>query len=296
MNLKQLDVFLAVAETGSFSRGAEATYLTQSTVSQHIAALEQELGVRLLDRTSRGAVLTEGGKILLDHARKVVADTREIERAIRRFRGLESVHLRVGTSTIPGDYLIPDALPLFFERHPGIRLTLVPGDSRDILDKLLREAVEIAVVGSRFDDGGITFSPLGKDEILVVAVSGHRLAGRPVPLQELLEEACIMREPGSGTARTVQEALVTLGLDPDRLTVRVCLGSTEAVKHAVAAGLGISFLSEISVRKELARGELVALAVEGLAISRTFYLATRTGRDISPAARAFASLMQEICN
>ncbi|RNC65440.1 MAG: LysR family transcriptional regulator [Desulfuromonadales bacterium] len=297
MNLKQLEVFLAVAESGSFSRGAEATFITQSTVSQHIAALEQELGVRLLDRTSRGALLTEGGKILLEQARQVVAGTWEIERSMRRFRGLEEAHLRVGGSTIPGDYLIPEALPLFIERFPGIQLTLAQGDSREIVDKVAREVVEIGVVGSRFDDDGITFDALGRDEIRVVACSGHCLAGRKsITIDELTGERFIMREPGSGTAKTVKEALDAAGINPDQLTSRACLGSTEAVKHAVAEGLGISFISEIAVRKELARGELVELTVEGLAISRAFYLATRSGRELSPAARAFAALMREICN
>lgn len=295
MNLKQLEVFLAVAESGSFSRGAEATFITQSTVSQHIAALESELGVRLLDRTSRGALLTEGGKVLLEHARRVVTGTREIEEAIRRFKGLDEVVLRVGASTIPGDYMVPAALPQFLDRHPAVRLTLLQGDSRDILDKISGELVELGIVGSQFDEEGITFAPLGRDEIKVVAGSAHPLAGRgTITLDELLQQRFIMREAGSGTAKTVREALVRAGAAADRLDTRAALGSNEAVKAAVAGNLGIAFLSEISIRRELLRGELVELTVAGLAISRTFYLATRSGRELSPAALAFVGLLEEI--
>lgn len=295
MNLKQLEVYLAVAESGSFSRGAEATFITQSTVSQHIAALESELGVKLLDRTSRGALLTEGGKLLLDHARRVVADARETERAMRRFRGMEDAALRIGGSTIPGDYMIPASLPLFLARYPGIQLTLIQGDSREVVDKVASETVELGIVGSRFDDEGIAFTPFGRDEIRLVAAPGHPLAGRgTVAAAELAQHDFIAREAGSGTARAVAEALTRAGIDPAALRVRAGLGSTEAVKHAVAGGLGIAFLSEMSVKKEVTRGELAELAVEGLAISRHFYLAERAGRELSPAARSFAALMVEI--
>lgn len=294
MNLKQLEVFLAVADSGSFSRGAEATFITQSTVSQHIAALENELGVKLLDRTGRGALLTEGGKLLLEHARRVVAGTREIEQTMRRFRGLEEAELRVGGSNIPGDHMIPTVLPLFLSRHPGVRLTLLQGDSREILDKVAREAVEIGIVGSRFDDAGVIFTPLGRDEIRLIAGSTHPLAGTgTIGLDTLMRQEFIMREPGSGTARTVTEALTGAGVAPATFAVRASLGSNEAVKHAVASGFGLSFLSEISVKTELERGELVEIPVEGLNISRTFYLVQRDGRELSPAARAFAGLMEE---
>uniref|UniRef100_A0A831U1M1 LysR family transcriptional regulator n=1 Tax=Geobacter metallireducens TaxID=28232 RepID=A0A831U1M1_GEOME len=294
MNLKQLEVFLAVAETGSFSRGAEAAFITQSTVSQHIAALESELGVKLLDRTGRGALLTEGGKLLLEHARRVVAGTRVIEQAMRRFRGLEEAELRVGGSNIPGDHMIPEMLPIFLSLHPGIRLTLLQGDSREILDKVAREEVEIGIIGSRFDEAGFAFTPLGRDEIRLIAGSSHPLAGTgAISLDALVRQEFIMREPGSGTARSVAQALAGAGVAPAALTVRASLGSNEAVKHAVASGLGLSFLSEISVRKELARGELVEIPVDGLKVSRTFYLVQREGRQLSPAARAFADLMAE---
>src|SRR5512146_281394 len=143
MNLKQLEVFVAVAETGSFSKGAEATFITQSTVSQHISALEQELGVRLLDRTGRGALLTPGGSILLEHARRVLAATGEIGRAMDRFKGVEDTVLTIGGSNVPGNYMIPDALPLVRARFPGLKITLLQGDSRDIIERLGREEVEV---------------------------------------------------------------------------------------------------------------------------------------------------------
>ncbi|QSV44706.1 selenium metabolism-associated LysR family transcriptional regulator [Geobacter benzoatilyticus] len=293
MNLKQLEIFLAVAESGSFSKGAEATFITQSTVSQHIAALENELGIKLLDRTSRGALLTEGGKLLLEHAHRVVNGVREIEPAMRRFSGMEEVELRIGGSNIPGDYMIPGVLPLFIARHPGVRLTLIQGDSREILHKLAREEVEIGIIGSRFDEDAFTFTPLNRDEIKLMAGRNHPLAAaNPIDTDILAQQEFIMREAGSGTAKTITEALTAAGIVPGTLTVRAILGSNEAVKQTVAGGLGLSFLSEISVRKELARGDLAEIPVKGLTISRHFYLVQRSGRELSPAANAMSELIK----
>jgi len=294
MNLKQLEIFLAVAETGSFSRGAEATFITQSTASQHISSLESDFGVRLLDRTGRGALLTEGGKVLFQHARQVIDDVHAIHQAMRRFKGVEDVELRIGGSNIPANYMIPELLPVLLELFPTLRLTLIQGDSRDILEKLAREEIELGVVGSRFDEEGFEFAPLGRDEISLVVNRRHPWNGRKsVDLAELEGEPLVLREPGSGTGRTVNEALAKAGLSPQTLKVTAHLGSNEAVKHAVASGLGSSFVSLLSVGKEIEREELVPVKVKGLTISRRFYLASRAGRELSPAAKAFAKVLGE---
>lgn len=294
MNLKQLEIFLAVAETGSFSKGAEATFITQSTVSQHISSLESDFGVKLLDRTGKGALLTEGGKVLFQHAQQVVADVQAIHQAMRRFKGVEDTELKVGGSNIPANYMIPELLPLLIERFPKLRMTLIQGDSREVLEKLAREEIELGIVGSRFEEGEFEFVPLGRDEISLVVNQAHPWNGRKsVEPEELVSEPLIMREPGSGTGRTVAEALQKAGISTQKLKVTACLGSNEAVKHAVIGGLGISFVSQLSVKKELDRQELAIVPVKGLKISRRFYLASRAGRELSPAAKAFAAVIGE---
>ena len=295
MNLKQLEIFLAVAENGSFSKGAEATFLTQSTVSQHIAALEKEFDLKLLDRTGRGALLTEGGKLLADHTRRLLTAARALDRTMRRFRGMEDALLTIGGSNIPGDYLIPAALPRLRECVPGVTVVLGQGDSREILEKLEREEVEIAVVGSRFEREGVEFSPLGGDELRLVVGKSHRWRGiGPIAIAELTDEPMVLRESGSGSGVALASALREAGCDPDRLTVRARLGSNQAVKQAVMSGLGVAFVSAISVRQEVERGDLFPVAVSGLKVTRRFFLAARAGRELSPAARAFAALMREL--
>jgi DNA-binding transcriptional LysR family regulator len=290
MNLKQLEVFIAVAESGSFSRAAEITFLTQSTVSQHVSSLESEFDLKLLDRTGKGALLTEAGKILLLHARRVAAEARDLPLALNRFRGLEQVVLNVGGSNIPACYMIPECIPSFQEQHPGVMISLLQGDSSETLDRLKREEVEFVLVGSRFTEKGFLHRPLTLDTISLVVPAGHPWAGRDYILPEnLLEEPLIFREPGSGTDRAFRDQLAKMGFAPDQLKVSMQLGSNEAVKQAILNNAGISFLSELSVRKECERGELFVVNVKGVAIFRHFYLVTHQGRELSPAADAFSA-------
>lgn len=294
MNIKQLEVFLAVAESGSFSKGAAATYITQSTVSQHISALEREFDLPLFDRTGKGALLTEAGKLLASHAGRITAEMREAELALQRFKGAEEAFLRVGGSNIPAGYMIPAALPLLFQRFPGITVTVCQGDSRSILERLLTEEMELCVVGSSRPLKGVDLTPLGSDRIRLVVGKAHPWAERSsITVAEIGQQPLIVRESGSGTAQAVEDVLEQAGLSRAGLRVRAELGSNEAIKQAVIAGLGISFVSECSVQKELERGELTVLSVDGVEIIRHFYLAVRSGRVLSPAARAFVSVLEE---
>jgi LysR family transcriptional regulator, low CO2-responsive transcriptional regulator len=294
VNLKQLEVFINVAESCSFSRGAEASFITQSTVSQHISALENEFGLKLLDRTGKGALLTEGGKLLLERARRLVEDAREVTQVLDRFKGIQDAVLRVAGSSIPGEYMIPVALPALLNRFPGLTLIQSQGDSREVLDKLLAEEVELAVVGAAPAEESLEFTPIAGDQLVLIAAAGHRWASAPpTGPDQLLQEPFVMREQGSGTGSAFTGALAQAGIVPSRMRVAAQLGSNEAVKRAVMAGVGVSFVSQLSVQKELDRGDLVQVVVPGIDIRRHFYLARRKGRELSPAALAFSAVLIE---
>lgn len=295
MNIKQLEVFVTIAATGSFSKGAEAACITQSTASQHIAALEENCGVRLLDRTGRGTVPTEAGKIMLAHARQVIKSLKETEQAMLRFRQADGVELCVGGSTIPGTYLLPKAIAALRTSDPGIRVKVEIGDSSEILARLIDESIEIGIVGSAPDDKRFTTETLGHDEILLVARKRHRWCGRDaVPLEELLTEPIIMREQGSGTGDAVAVALREQGIALENLAVCATLPSSETIKQAVLADCGVAFISEMAVRGELQRGELVSINLSGVSITRSFSLVQRKGRTLSPAAAAFADMLRQL--
>jgi len=294
MNLRQIELFVSIVETGSFSRCAEAASLTQSTVSQHMAALENEVGLRLLDRSGRGVQSTRAGELFLRHARRVIAELEGLQQALAGFSGLRQISLTVGASNIPANYLIPTLLPKLAAEHAGIELTLRSGDSREMRESLLADAVELAVVGSRGNERGIDYAALTND-LLVLAVSADHPLSRctSLSLSELLETALIVRESGSGSDQALRLALRLAGGDPERLQVAVRLGSNEAVRQALLSGFGAAFLSEISIHQELHRGELVMVPVTGLTVQRQFWLATRSRRTLSPAAAVFTRLLQE---
>jgi len=294
MNLRQLEVFTAVADTKSFSKGAEATFITQSTASQSISALEEEFGITLFDRTGKGALLTEGGRVLLEMARRLLHYAGEIPAAMERFKGVEEADLRIAGSSIPGEYLIPAALPLLIRRYPDINITLTQGDSRQVHEWIMSELVECGAVGGHFTGEGLEFEPLCKDEIVLVAPIGHRWADTgSIHAQELLNESFVIREPGSGTGQNTAAALHNAGINADALRKSAILGSNHAVIRAVIAGVGVSFVSAVSVKDELAHGLLVQVPIKETTIIREFFLVKRKGRELSPAAKAFSEVMIE---
>jgi DNA-binding transcriptional LysR family regulator len=292
MTLKQLEVFVAIAETGSFSKGAEKTGITQSTASQHILGLEKELGVRLFDRGREGALLTEAGKLFFSRAVKILSDCDGSRTAIRRFLGMEDVTLRVGASDASGAWMIPAVLGLFQKAHPKVRLEVTQGNSRSVLHQLADEEVELGFVGGRFEDDRISFEQMGEDS-LVCAVSPGLSAGRKESLSQaqLCKVPLVSREDGSGTQKAVYKALAGTWINKDSLTIVASLGSSDAIRRALLSGAGYAFISARAITEELARGELTAIRIPGVQITQKFYAARREGRELSPAAAAFLELM-----
>jgi DNA-binding transcriptional LysR family regulator len=288
MTLRQLEIFLSVIDSGGFSAGARNSNTTQSTVSQHLAALEEEFAVQLLERSRNGVSLTEAGKIFDKHSRRIMGEIRAMEKALLRYRGIEDATLKVAASTIPGTYLVPQVVAELCGKFPDMEVRLVQGDSREVIEAVINQEAEIAVVGHRFQERGLTYALVGNDEIHLVVPAGHLWAKRTsVSADELTDAPFVVRESGSGTAKTVLEALSQAGIDGSRHRIRLRVGSNDAVKAAVMAGVGISFLSNLAVRGEVERGVLVVVPVEGLQISRRFLLVRRSGRELSPVAAAF---------
>lgn len=292
MTLKQLEVFVAVAETHSFSKGAEKSCITQSTASQHIQGLEEELGIRLFDRGRNGALLTEAGKLFFGRAGRILSECDESRSAVRRFLGMEDVVLRVGASNIPGTCLIPALLGKFQAVCPSVRLEVSQGDSRSVVQQLVSEDIELGFIGGRIDDDRIRFEEMGEDSI-VCAVARERITSSNPALSqaELCKIPLLVREPGSGTQQAVYEALAGTWINKESLRVVALLGSSEAVKRALLEGAGYAFVSSMSIEEELINGKLAKVRIPGLSITRKFYAASRSGRELSPAATAFNSLM-----
>ncbi|MBI2369847.1 MAG: LysR family transcriptional regulator [Deltaproteobacteria bacterium] len=297
MDLRQIEVFCKVVELKSFSRAAEAVLLAQPTVSAHIKALEGELGCRLLDRLGKQAVPTRAGQLLHRYASQILALHGEAQKAIHHFLGKMIGELVIGASTIPGEYLLPGLLGRFKGLYPGIAVTLIIRDTARILTLAQEGQVEIGIVGARQRDEKLRFRRFLKDELILILPPGHRWAARrEVALADLREEPFVIREKGSGSRAALQAALAQAGMRLPEMQILTEMGSTEALKQAVRAGLGVAFVSRRAVQEELSRGALVTVPVHGLRVLRDFYIATHAGRTRSPLAEAFLQFVLKGCS
>ena len=290
MDLHKLRTFRAVIETGSFTAAGEKVLLSQGHVSGHIKDLEQTYGVRLFDRRGRTVQLTEAGRILDRYAQRLFGLAQEVEHALDEYKGLLSGELVAGASTTPGTYLMPQVLGLFHERYPQIELDLVIGNSRQIQERVLAGEVEVAVIGQAPVFDVLDARPFVDDEIVPIASPRHPLARRQaIAPGELSEHEFIMREDGSSTRQTTLRALEASGVRVKRMME---LGSNSAVVRAVAANLGISFLSKFAVETEVALGQVAILNVAGLKITRSFRVIWHSDHWLSPAARKFMEVIE----
>jgi DNA-binding transcriptional LysR family regulator len=292
VDLRQLEIFVKVAELSSFSRAAEALSLTQPTVSEHIRALEDEVGVRLLDRLGRGASPTRAGELLLGHARRILALKREALQALERFQGRMTGELVVGGSTIPGEYVLPSLVGRFKDKFPDISISLLIGDSRQVCDWVVQGRVELGVAGARPANRALESWELMPDELVVVLPPRHRWASmQAVTLGELDGEPLIVRERGSGSRDALERALADAGTDLGRFRIVGEMGSTQAIKQAVRAGVGISLISRRAVLEECQLGLLHCVTLSDLTVARAFHVVTHRTRTRSPLAEAFLAFL-----
>jgi DNA-binding transcriptional LysR family regulator len=293
VDLRRLEIFVKVAELGSFSRAAEALFLTQPTVSEHVRALEDELGVQLLDRLGRGATPTRAGTLLLGYARRLLGLSREATQAIAQFQGRVSGELLVGGSTIPGEYVLPALIGAFRGKYPDVSISLRIGDSRQVQEWVEEGQVEIGVVGAPPTARALEGRPLMGDELVVVVAAGHPWASRRgVTLDDLKVEPMIVRERGSGSRDAFERALEGVGLGLGAFRIVGEIGSTQAIKQAVRAAVGVSVISRRAVEDECRAGLLACVKLRDLSISRAFHLVTHRDRSRSPLAQAFLAFVE----
>ena len=298
LNRNHLALFRAVAEAGGFSRAAEVIHVSQPAISMQVAEFEDSLGAPLFDRLPRGVRLTDAGQTLLDYARRIAILEEEAERAMRELRGLERGRLALGASTTVGSYLLPTVLGEFRARHPAVELQLTIANTDEIKTRLLDRTLDLGLTeGMPPQDEGLGSRVFSEDELIVIAPPDHPLAvrskgksrPRPITVHRLCAQPHIVREPGSGTREVVDRALAKGGAQIG--IVALTLSTTEAIKRAVAAGLGLAVVSRLCVDLELAGGLLTEVPVRGLKMRRPLHELTLQGRQPSPSVRAFTSLL-----
>ena len=282
--LHQLQILEAIARHGSFTRAAEELELTQPTVSQQIKRLTQTIGLPLFEQLGKQIYLTAAGTQVLAASATISEKFAELEIAIDELKGLKQGRINLVASTT-AKYFVPRLLGTFRRKHPEIELALHITNQEGVLARLARNQDDLYFTGRPPSDLDIELRPILENPLVVVAPSNHPLAGKTnIALKELATEPFIFREAGSGTRAVVEHFLVENRVAVD---VVIELSSNEAIKQAIAGGLGISVLSQHSLDLEAQNGLLTILNVEGFPIQRHWYVIYPTGKQLSVAAQTF---------
>lgn len=279
---RQLEIFEAVARLGSFSRAAETLFLTQPTVSMQVRKLTDVIGMPLFEQVGKRVYLTEAGRELYATCRELFRTVDAFEMTLANMRGLRQGALHIAGVTT-AEYFLPRILGHFCQRYPGIEVSLEVTNREHALERLRANLDDIYIFGQPPDDVDVEALPFLENPLVVVAAANHELArARRIPVERVAREPFLMREPGSGTRLAAERFFAERRLAP---RVRMELGSNEAIKQAVAGGLGVSVLSAHTLRP--GEGDLVALDVIGFPLRRHWYLVYPHGKQLSIVARTF---------
>ncbi len=274
MRISRLETFVKLAELNSFSLVAEELELTQPAVSIQVKNLEEYFGVQLVERGSDGVFLTAEGKLLYRDAREIIRVWKNIEHKINQLQDIVKGELTIGASTIPAEYILPQMIVEFCNTYPLVEVKMEVNDSEAIINDLLKKRCDLGIVGSKPDKTELLSIPIASDRLVLIVPRDHPLAAQGiVTKRDLLRQRFIMREEGSGTRKAMGDGLNQIGISLQDLQIAAQMGSTEAVIAAVEAGLGISVISSLAVRRAEKIGLIKVADIEGFQVQRQFYLA-----------------------
>lgn len=288
ITLRQLECLCAAAEEGSVSAAAESLHLTQSTVSQHLALLEETLGTQLLIRGARRKTeLTPAGRKVCERAGRILHEAGELENGGEEAKTV----LSIAASTVPSRYLLPRLTAGFAAAHPGVNFRLFEGDSVDVADKLLTGEARLGFLGSREMKDGLSYRTVASDELVLITPPEKRfLAYKDRPdafLNILYDHPLISREEGSGTQRSVNALLDHLLPRGKKVRVVARMNSPEMVIAGVMNGMGVAIVSRLFSAAEEKEGKLLAFTPENVDTRRFIYLAQKTGTALTREERLF---------
>ncbi len=289
-NFHQLRIFHTVAGLGSFTRAAEQLQISQPAVSIQVRELERNLGATLLHRMRRGIQLTETGESVYGYTRRIFALAEEMQASVQDIQGLRTGRLTIGSSTTPGEYILPWVMGIFQERYPGVDVSLSISNTRSVVERILNRELDMGMAGAPVDIKGLVSFSYVSDEIVMISSPNHGVGGKASHrISDLAGQRFIMREPGSATREAAEERLKALGAD---VNVAMELGSNEAVKRAVAAGLGVGLVSKFSVGPDVMAGFIKIMTVRGWKCERPLTVFYRDDTHMLAIQKAFLELLQ----
>jgi len=296
MEFRQLEAFVNAAKYKSFSKAADATFLTQPTISTHINNLETELGVRLLNRSGREISLTPHGHEFYSYAVDLLNTRAKAVVSVRNLKDDLDGILEIQTSSIPGYYYLPQLMEEFHEVFPKVRFYVEQSDSRMVNDNLMNQRGEVGFTGYK-GNSGLNYEPVFQDEMVLITPDTDMYSvyknGEEVPVDLFINEPFIMREDGSGTRQEMEKALVDGKAVFKNVDVVARMSNMSALKQVVSRGLGVSILSEQIVKQTAEQEKIRYFRIRGLEKKRCFYMAHNKGTSLSPIAERFVEFVHE---
>lgn len=298
MNLKQLEAFVQVAEGGSFSRAAKELYLTQPTISAHIASLEKELNVRLFIRNTKEVSLSEDGKELYKYAKPMMDLEHKIEERFGSGEEPGKHCITIAASTVPAQYLLPAILKRYNEKYPEEQLKILEMDSAKVVLRVIDHMVDVGLTGTTLEKKHCRYVPFYKDQLVVITPNTEKYrklqAESADDISWICQESFIMREEGSGTRKEAEKQFARAGISVEKLDVIASIENQETIKKSVSQGLGISVLSALASKDEVEEGHILAFPIPGADSGRDINLVYNKNYQLSRSAERFIRIVKEV--
>lgn len=292
---RRLHVFHTVAQLSSFTKAANRLHMTQPAVTFQVKQLEEQFNTRLFDRNHNRITLTEAGQTVFDFADKILNLYEEMENSVGELTGEMRGVLLVGASTTIGEYLLPRVLGAYRAAYPAMKVRMNVANTRDIVQQVENNTIDIGIVEGAVHNSNLAIRECQPDQLVAIFPHGHQLAAKErVTPAELLDYQFVLREEGSGTREVLADYIREGGADPNKLDIVMELGSGESVKGAVESGLGISVVSQATVRKEAQLGTLEVRPLDP-ALERAFSFVHQKQKFRSQAVERFYQFIQEQC-
>ena len=293
MELRQLQSLMAVVEYKSFSKAAEKLFISQPTISTHIRMLEEELNSRLIIRTTKSIEVTMHGRELYECAHQIFSLK---DNLVQRWAEENEKIIRVGASTIPADYILPEVLPVFRKHEPDIKFYIHQNDSQNIISGLLNGNFSLGMVGMKQQEKMISFVPFYQDEMVMITPKKERFLNinkDNFSLKDIIfNEPIILREQGSGSKKSIETYFEKMSINEEDLQIIARLNDQESIKKLVASGLGISFISEKAV-EDSAKEKLLVFKLPNYSTKRNLYFAYRKDYILQEHIVRFIKFVQD---
>ncbi|WP_432407777.1 LysR substrate-binding domain-containing protein [Wukongibacter sp. M2B1] len=289
MNIQYLRAFYVTVKANSISKAAKILHLTQPGLSMQIQSLEKELQVSLLNRSNKGVELTEGGKVVFDYATTILSLQENIERDLSNLKS-DKKHLLIGSCKAVGEYALPCSIYMYKQNNKDVDINLEISNTSEVVNDLVSRTINVGIFHGYDSNKDLIIKRVTSDRLLLV--TSLPLVKDKISLKELLRLPLIFRESGSGTRETILKSLKMHNIKGDDLNIIYELNSMEAIKTSVIAGKGISFIPELTIKRELKDGVLKHIEVEELEIFSKFYIGYRKDHNLSPFETDFISFIK----